>query len=769
MANINKIIRVLDLSQSDAREDTLDGIVKYILYCKEDNTIEQKLISKEIEKEFTIVVHEQDVIDSIERLLDNNLIEKTADNKLKLSSDENLRIKEQSLQINEGRNARLKVFEKNVENIALEKNYSIVEDEISELWEIFKTFIYDCYLTHGKNAIDSWTNGEIEYDESVKKLVSKYLKKAQNKKLGEILEKYIRIYPEVIDSTILKYLQGLANKTEAFYSLGLSHDEYKSIYDDLKFDWVIFVDTNFIYSILDLTTNPEKQSAKFLLELGSEMGIKFKYTTKTFQELNTRKKDFERYLDKDLLPTQIKALLKSKKLDSFAENYYQKRLDDRENTAHPSETIMHSQNIMKEKNLLLYNSKFSELLKNHDHLLDQESAYNTYTDFLDDVRHEKGFMRKGPKDPLQVEHDIFLREAILFLRGNEATSMSNAKFFGTTLDKILIKFDLNQLKRNNTGTIIPVFFKPSILLKKLLKQAPLKTKENYLRAFISTISTPAIDENNHVSKVAIRSLKYFHSMGVDNEKLILDCLRDELFLKGFEKKEIDEKEIKVFIESEINKQITIKGKEIKELGIIIEEKNKEVQKKNKDLDKAEEDNALKDDENENLIKKTASLNDTLQLYSRELKRLKEQSLKTESKVSAIQLSIYDEKESIATEKIIDDGKKKNEDLTERIIQSKLKTRKIKGVILALLSAFLIFLISLIYFFINENWNLVSKLIDNINGLDKARENIAYVLVAIVIGIIDYYVIKKTYEILFDKNAKQDFIKELKKELDKLSN
>ena len=77
--------------------------------------------------------------------------------------------------------------------------------------------------------------------------------------------------------------------------------------------------------------------------------------------------------------------------------------------------------------------------------------------------------------------------------------MNTAKYFGVTLDKTLIKFDSYQIRKKAVGVIIPTFFKPSILLKKLLKQAPLKTKENYLRAFVSTISTPAIDDNNYIS------------------------------------------------------------------------------------------------------------------------------------------------------------------------------------------------------------------------------------------------------------------------------
>jgi len=757
MANINKIIRVLDLSQSDAREGTLDGIVKFILYSREDKGIEQKEISKEVEKEFTIVVHEQDITDSINRLLDTSLIEKNDNGSLKLSKDENLRFRQESLKISESRTARFNLFKEQIEKIATGKDYAIDEKEISDLWEIFRTFIYDCYLTHGKNAIESLTKGESEYEDSVKRLVNKYLKETDNKNLGKILEKYIRIYPEIIDSNILEYLRGLANKTESFYSLGLSQDEYKKLYDDLKFDWIVFVDTNFIYSILDLHHNPEKQSAKFLLELGSEMGIKFQYISKTYDELNTRKKDFEKYLEKDLLPSQIRALLNSGKLDTFAESYYEKLLEDKDNTPHPSEIILHSQNSMKAKKLVIYNSKFDSLAKNVDYLLDQESAFNSYRDLLDDAREAKGLFRKGQKDPIQVQHDVFLREAILHLRSNDVTSISNAKYFGVTLDKTLIKFDLNQLRKKTAGIIIPTFFKPSILLKKLLKQAPLKTKENYLRAFISTISTPAIDESNYSSKIAIRSLKYFHKMGISNEKLIIDCLKDELFLKTFEGKESDENELEEFVESEINKQITIKIQKIEELKETIEVKSKR-------LGKATEYSTLTKTENEKLLGNANELKETLDLYSRELKKLKKKTNKVEDKANALQLNIYNEEENIKAD--IESNKKDilNKNLLHSIKQSRLKRRIFKGCALSVLAIVLLISIFLIYGFIDKEWNYMTKIINSINGMDDARKNISYGLIAFFIGIIDVIIIQKAYKILFSKKAKLNFIKEIEDEI-----
>ncbi|WP_350285780.1 hypothetical protein [uncultured Croceitalea sp.] len=746
MSDINKIIRVLDLSKSDARDGTLDGIIKYIIYNSGAEGIETKDIAKEIAKELTLEVHGQDITDSLNRLNDENIINKTDKGNLKLILDEELKLKQQALDIEQSRKARFALFQEHIERIATEIDYAIVEDEIAHLWEVFRTFIYECYLTHGKNAISSLTSSEVEYEDSVKLLVKKYQKETKNKKLSKILSKYIKIYPDVIDTNILKYLTDLANKTEAFYSLGLSQDEYKKLYDELQFDWIVFVDTNFIYSILNLHNHPENQAAKFLLELGTELGIKFKYITKTYNELNHKKADFEKYLEKDLQPSQIKALLQSSKLDSFAQSYYEKLIEDKENTPHPSDIITHSQNSMKEKSLVIYNSKFERLVQSEEYLKDQESKYNSYFELLDEARQEKGLRRKGQKDPLQIQHDVFLREAILSLRKVDATSMNSAKYFGVTLDKILIKFDAHQLRKKAIGVIIPTFFKPSILLKKLLRQAPLKTKENYLRAFVSTISTPAIDDNTYVSRVAIRSLKYFHNLGIDNEKLIIGCLKDELFLKNFEQKEDNVVELNDFVESEINKQITIQTDHMKSL-------EDEIKKKSKRLDKASELSSITATENEELNKKANELKERLKLYEKELKKIKTKTEKVGSAANTLQFSIYDEQQKIAEDK-------KNETLIDTVVQAKLKERNQIGALYILIAIILFLPIIMIFLFKENEWNFMTSLVNEINQLDDFRKNTCYTLLTLFFGFVEFIVVKKILKI-FNKDEKDQYIKKLK--------
>lgn len=754
MTDINKIIRTLDLAQSDAREETLSGIIKYIIYISSGDVFEEE-IQKQIKKDFSLEIHKSEIVECIASLVANGHIEKSQNNVLKLVSDENQRIRKENLKIHENRQEREKVFRKNILEIAEKKDIALDDKDIELLWSTFRTFIYECYLTHGKNAISNLTNQEYDDDNDINQLVKKYAKELENKSLKRIFLKYVKLYPSLVDSKILEYLTELANKTEAFYALGLSQEDYSKIYENIKFDWIIFVDTNFLYSILELHGHPENAASIAVLGLGTEMGIKFSYLSKTYEELSSKKNDFDKYLEKDLKPNQIRALLKSDKLDNFARSYYEQKLKDFNNTPHPSDILIHSQNNLKNKKLTIYQSKFEQMTKNENYLLDEESAYGDFLAMMDDVRRSKGLQAKGRKEPIHIEHDIFLREAIMWMRSKDAITMSDAKYFGVTLDKSLIKFDSHRSRKKGHGEIIPTFFKPSLLLKKLLKYSPVKS-ENYLRAFISTISTPAIDENINTSKPAIRSVKYFHKMGIDSERLILDCLKDELFLKSFEAKENSPEELGEFFEFEINKQIANKVKELEDL----ENKSRSNAKK---IEKLSGSTIEANKENLKLTDRVSNLEKSLKLYQNALKTLKKKETQISIQKPTIQLTIDDEKSKVEVE----GHKTKSIMLEDILIQKKLKKRKNIGYFYLFCAISLFFILLLIFTFQTENWNFVAKLVDGLEALSETRRSIAISILTVFLSFFDFLLIKGFYKHVFDEKSKQDFIDASRKRLNEV--
>lgn len=486
------------------------------------------------------------------------------------------------------------------------------------------------------------------------------------------------------------------------------------------------------------------------------MGIKFKYIAKTLEELNKKKKDFESYLERNLEIGQVRALLNSNKLDNFARNYYEKKLNDPTNTPHPTDIIMHSQNVLSSHGLDIYQSKFEAMTKDNDYLLDQESKYSDYLSMLDEFRTQNGLKGKGRKDAFQIEHDVFLREAILFMRKKNVTSLKDARYFGVTLDKTLIKFDHYETLRKSYLKVIPTFFKPSLLLKKILKYSPIKT-EDYLRAFVRTISTPALDDNYSTSKPAIRSVKYFHKMGISDERLIYNCLKEEMFLSNFESKENDEKALGDFIESEINKSISKTTKEIEELKSTQKERESEISKI-KDV------SLSTNEENLKLEKRLSEMESSLTIHKKELKKLVNRPL-SKTRDNVLQLTIDDEAEKIVTDNNTKVIINKNEKLTSQIIQSQVFYWQLRGVLSLLIGTFILIFYLLIFIFQDKNWNFVAIYFNELEKLSEMRKNLIVGFLTITFGILDFVLVKIFWKRLFDTNARKEFEKNKLQELE----
>jgi hypothetical protein len=78
--------------------------------------------------------------------------------------------------------------------------------------------------------------------------------------------------------------------------------------------------------------------------------------------------------------------------------------------------------------------------------------------------------------------------------------------------------------------------------------------DDYKKAFISAISSHAFS-NHQNSQVAQRSVAYFNKMGIQDEKLILDCISNDFFLTEFKNNENEELKLQELVESEIQKYI----------------------------------------------------------------------------------------------------------------------------------------------------------------------------------------------------------------------
>jgi hypothetical protein len=584
--------------------------------------------------------------------------------------------------------------------------------------------------------------------------LNKYCKKFDDRPLEAIFKKYIENFSNEVSSQTLDYLVGLANKTEAFFALGLSKEDYDLIYKDIIFDWTILVDTNFLYSILDLHSHPDSDACKFLVELGIQLNIKFRYLGITLQELQNKSKDFDAVIPQNLQYSQIQALIKSENLDSFSMRYFEKKLLDMENTPHPIDVVGHAINNLKNKNILIFKTNFDRLSNQDEYLKDQESQYNTYLSIVDEQRAVKGFKLKGTKDPKQVYHDVFLREAILHLRSAKIDSINDIKYLGVTLDKRLIKFDNYLIMKKKDGINIPVFFSPSILLKKLLKYSPVKS-DDYRRAFIKTLSTPALENNSYTSKIAIRSVKYFYNMGISDEKMILNCIKDEMFLSKFKELESNSELLDEFVESEIQKNYQKLSEDLNDLEELVVKKNELLS----EVHNQSSENLII---NEKLAGEVDLLKSTLNVYNVTINQLKNKTKRNSSNPN--QLTIDDEKKTLVEEKSLKLIKDENERLLLRVtlLENDKLFAKWKNLSLIYLIPIAIILIHLlcVFFWQSSTWNYMSQLLDWAEKLSDLRQELLKGFVGALLLATLILPIKIIIKRFFTKSAKRDFYAEL---------
>jgi hypothetical protein len=612
-SNLNKIIRTIDLANSDRREDAYESIIIDVLFNYNEflslNEIFDLIIS-----EYSIKPNKNELQENVELLVEKNSL-RIENGKYNLSVDFRLKIQMIFLKNQESK----KIRDNNLKEIII--NLSLNAPSLSELENIsnaFYNYIFECFLTFGSNAINFFIPSDENNHQDNESIINKILSEFKISPHKDIFTKLLQEYPNKLNSSDLEYLTDLALKAEGFFSICLNKETYNEIQKADILDWTIFVDTNFLYSVLNLHNHPENAACKEIVELAKKgVGVKLKYIPATLSELKKKKRELEDIIPKDRYTiSQLKALVSTNQIDDYAKQYYKEKLSDT-NTPHPSEKIDFAQQILSANAITLFNHPLKNLMENEKFLNKRYTEYVDYLHFLNEVRISAGYDEKPDRAPDKIDHDVFLRESIVEIRG-KYNEINNSKYYGITLDKILIKYDRHILEKKRNDLVNPTFFFPSFLLKRFRKLMPLET-DNYKRAFVAAISSRTFDSDKPRSKVAQRTVSYFKKLGIDNEELILECINNDYFLKEVEKNEKNNS-VETFLESEISKKIAFLDRKNSEMNEVISVKDSHLEQIKEEQNKKSE--LIKD-----LKKQNENLDISLKNISNEIASQKEENVK----------------------------------------------------------------------------------------------------------------------------------------------
>jgi len=473
MNGFEKILQVLSLVSSPQREAKIQDCILVTLYLVNTECTQEDLY-KYIEIQYSLKLDVNEFQDGLETLKSEGKIDTNPTNNcLKLDPEAHKEIQKEWLEDEE----KQKLFYNDFKD-SFKKSFSetdLKSEELEKLFEHFNSYLYGCFFLYGKQSLEYFSGLKSDIsDKSVASILIEVQKKIKDTKLKSHFEKYVKNFPSYLTHNQLNYLESLADRVEAFYSLGLPRDlaiEY-SDYDPLN--WIFYLDTNVLYSILELHDHPENEACLRIISLPIEHPEIFKYKLKyidaTKKELIHKRRELI-----DTIPVinyskeQINAAIESDLLDGFKLSYLKKMLKYGDSTPHPADSLKRSVTALKGLGVEIDKGKHENIETYADDFMDKISSYKKLEDVIKAIREEKKQSVKEPRIIEKIEHDIFLREVILSLRGKKPSTLKEGRYYGLTLDKLLLSFDKNEIRKNviTSDFAFPTFFKPSFILKKI--------------------------------------------------------------------------------------------------------------------------------------------------------------------------------------------------------------------------------------------------------------------------------------------------------------
>jgi len=565
LKNHLKILSALSVAASDTRRDTFISVV--IRTLNEITFSERKELPAYINEQFGFEPYQPELDEVVNLLLkERRIVEKK--NLLSLSAEEKETIDALDVEAKDKEKSRYQNFKNFIKD---DLDNDIKGDKVKLLWETFLEYLYNSFYEYGEEAIKTLHphlkngNGNSYYET----VLTSTIKKIDDPEVKILFKQVIERFPDFASTEDLNFLNDLAQKTLSFSSLGFHANIAQDTINHKIVDWTLYLDTNVLYSLLDLHSHPENYACKALVQLVREnkehIKVKLRYSDITYKELGKKKADFD-LLDDKLTDSSIRAMLKSENLDGFSRKFYESLLENRESTIHPSEAIGLSQTTLKHKTIeIARNAKRIEHL-GEDYINAKVQEFYEFINNRNETRKEFYGSKNIPFHPIEKSekqslHDITLRELLLESRHkemkDEEVSLNSIKYFGVTLDDLLIQFDKSRLKDVNDVNSFPVFFKPSFLLNKLVRVLPIQTTD-YKKAFIKAVTSKGFHKDSSKSRDVLKIVNYLKSQGIDDEKVVYNIISQDIFLEKYHRESQNENfDQGEFIESELNREFKL--------------------------------------------------------------------------------------------------------------------------------------------------------------------------------------------------------------------
>lgn len=362
----------------------------------------------------------------------------------------------------------------------------------------------------------------------------------------------------------------------------------------------IFVDTNFLFSFLDLHQNPSNEAAKSLVKLTKQLEgralCKFYVSAETLDEFKRVVRAQQDFLHGLVLPVNLAQAALEMDLSAIAQRF----VEFSKSAGQPISAEAYFRPYLSDliptlrgKQVELFNEEMRPLSMRQD----------VIDDILGQQRHERTRYREHAKSYEQLRHDVVLWHFVNEKRPVRVESPVDATFWIVTVDYHFLGFDL--YKRADQDASIPVCLHPTSLIQ--LLQFWLPRTQEFEEAILDSLRLPLLFQefDSSAERVTVRILETLArfekveqlSTSVVSNILVNQALRQEIALEPDLQKQVELVRSALVEENEKVRRHLEKASEEKErLTLEVSDKNREIDELKAKLAQLEESRNLGDPE-----------------------------------------------------------------------------------------------------------------------------------------------------------------------------
>jgi hypothetical protein len=348
-----------------------------------------------------------------------------------------------------------------------------------EAWQVLRAYLCKTFRRHGIQAVallDPSVETPSEHTDSLTAILHRAVTDHgySDKGAAYAIERAISDFMAVLgtDTDRARYIAQLADGAFNFYTLEVPDDLSEQLRNQLH-ELTLFLDTNFLFGILDLHYNTQVQVSHDLLRAIGEHRLPFKlrYHEATYKEMNSTISHYGSILrPRSWSRSLSRAAASSQNLSGIEQKFHERNASGPVDVDEFLRTYHHFDHLLAEKDIKVFRP-------HEDRIDSQNNLYHKYQEFLE----RNG---RGDKSYETVMHDAKVLDEARHLR-TSATSTLEAGALVISCDYYLYRFDWETSRRDGRRACVLL---PNMFWQILRPFVP--ADQDFEKAFAETFALP---------------------------------------------------------------------------------------------------------------------------------------------------------------------------------------------------------------------------------------------------------------------------------------